>query len=294
MDIVLALLAAISFAVGTVLQQKGDLEATAVSGHSSWLVQILRKPIWLGGLGFQVAGWILQAVALNKGPLTVVQSITTLSLVIALPFGAWLTGQRITPPVALGAAAIVVGIVLFLSVGSPKGGTAHPSAQAWWTAGLIILALVVALGLLGRGRTGAAKALLFGSAAGFGYAMQSAVTKEFTTLVGQGLATIVTSWTVYVLIVSALVGFVLQQSALKTGVLAPAMASSNAITLFGSVILGVTVYGETISSAAAHRGVAILGLLLAAAGIALMAWAAGPSTGEAPSSAGLASGAPTS
>ena len=54
-------------------------------------------------------------------------------------------------------------------------------------------------------------------------------------------------WTTYALIASAVVGFVLQQSALKTDVLAPAMASSNAVTLFASVAFGVTVFGETLS-----------------------------------------------
>ena len=38
-------------------------------------------------------------------------------------------------------------------------------------------------------------------------------------------------WSIYVLVVTAVTGFVLQQSALKTGVLAPAMASGNAVSL---------------------------------------------------------------
>jgi hypothetical protein len=61
------------------------------------------------------------------------------------------------------------------------------------------------------------------------YAFQAAVTKEFVSLLGGGLVAILTSWTIYALVGSALVGFVFQQSALKTGVLAPAMASSNAV-----------------------------------------------------------------
>lgn len=115
-----------------------------------------------------------------------VQAITTLSLVIALPFGAWLTHQHIDRHVVVGAMAIVVGIVLFLSVGSPTGGTTHPSAQTWWVACLVILVLVVVTAGLGRSRQGAALALLFGSAAGFGFALRTAVTKTFVTEVGGG------------------------------------------------------------------------------------------------------------
>ena len=44
-----------------------------------------------------------------------------------------------------GAVATVVGIVLFLWVGSPQGGTSKPDATAWWSAAL---ATVVVVGLL--------------------------------------------------------------------------------------------------------------------------------------------------
>jgi len=79
-DVVLALLAATAFAFGNVLQQKGTLSTDDGEGKPSFLVQILREPVWLLGGALQVTGWVLQAVALDKGPLVVVQSITTLSL----------------------------------------------------------------------------------------------------------------------------------------------------------------------------------------------------------------------
>lgn len=129
---------------------------------------------------------------------------------------------------------------------------------------------------LGRNRHGAPKALLFGSAAGVGFALQAAVTKVFMTQLGHGVAALLTSWTVYVLIASALAGFVLQQSALRTGVLAPAMASSNAVTLFGSVVLGITVFGEKLSNGDARLTPAIVGLGFALVGIALLAGAEPP------------------
>ena len=78
------------------------------------------------------------------------------------------------------------------------------------------------------------------------------------------------------LIASALVGFVLQQSALKTGILAPAMASSNAVTLFGSVVLGATVFGEKLSSSGARLAPAVVGLGVALIGIVLLAGAKPP------------------
>ncbi len=277
----LAVLAAFAFAFGTVLQQKGTLTTTQESGDAPWLIQILRKPVWLAGMVMQASGWILQAVALDKAPLMVVQAITSLSLVIALPIGIWLTGQQVDRKVVAGAVAVVAGIVVFLSVGSPHGGTTNPNAATWWTACLVIAALVLVFVALGRSRQGATRALLFGSAAGFGYGLQTAVTKDFDLEVGHGLVALLADWSIYVLAASAVVGFILQQSALKTGVLAPAMASSNAVTLFVGVILGSVIFGEMLGNGSGHVAPAIVGLLLAVAGVVLLARAEGPTADPA-------------
>ncbi len=271
MVVLLALLAACSFAFGNVLQQKGTLETPAGADDPRFLVQILRRPVWLLGGALQAAGWVLQAAALDRGSLVVVQSLTATSLVIALPIGARVTDQRVDRRVAAGALAMVVGIVLFLSVGSPQGGTDHPDAAAWWSAGLVAAAAMTVLAGMGRHRSSASKALFFGSAAGVGFALQSSVTKQFTSGLGQGLGSILTSWTIYVLIGSAIVGFVLQQASLKTGVLAPAMASSNAVTLFAGVLFGISVFGEKLSNGNGRLGPALIGLALALAGIAMLA-----------------------
>ncbi len=277
---VLALVAAFAFAFGNVLQQKGTLEAPAEGGDTRFLAQIIRRPVWLAGAVCQGTGWVFQAVALDSGSLIVVQSLTTMSLVIALPLGKHFTGQQVDRRVWVGAVAIVAGIVLFLSVGSPSGGTSTPPASAWWSAGLSAIVLVALLGRSGKRRQGAARALLFGSAAGIAFAMQSAVTKVFVTLVGQGISAVLSSWTIYVLVVTALAGFAFQQSALRTGVLAPAMASSNAVTLFGSVAFGATVFGESLSSGGARLAPALIGLAVALVGVVLLAGAKPPQASE--------------
>jgi uncharacterized membrane protein len=275
-DYVLALCAALAFALGSVLQQKGTLETEAGERDPHFLTEILRRPVWLAGGACQASGWILQAAALDRGPIIVVQSLTSLSLVLALPLGARMTDQTITGRVWIGAAAMVTGIVLFLSVGSPQGGTSSGSAAAWWSACISSALLAGALAAAGMRRSAAERALLLGAAAGVGYALQAAVTKQFVTLVGQGVSAMLSSWTVYVLILSAVAGFVLQQSALKTGVLAPAMGASNTATLVLSTVLGATVYDERLTGNG--RGVvpAVIGLAIAATGIFLLAGAKPP------------------
>jgi drug/metabolite transporter (DMT)-like permease len=216
-------------------------------------------------------------MALDRASLVVVQSLTALSLVIALPLGVALTGQHVGRREAAGATLTLLGIVFFLSAGQPQGGTSHPAAATWWAACLVTGALVGMLFVVGLRFRGAAKALTFGAAAGLGYGLQAAVTKTFVTEIGGGVLGLLGSWSAWVLVLSALSGFALQQSALKTGVLAPAMASSNSVTLFSSVVLGIVVYGEAMSGAgASHTGSTVVGLLAAIVGIALLAGSESP------------------
>jgi drug/metabolite transporter (DMT)-like permease len=268
---ILALLAALSFALGSVLQQRGTLETKASEGDPHFLAEILRKPIWLLGGTLQICGWVLQAAALDKGSLAVVQSLCALSLVIALPLGKRLTGQYVGRRSIVGASLTLVGLVLFVAVGQPQGGSSQPSSSAWLTAGLFILALMLLLTWQGNRRRGAIAAALFATAAGLSYAFQAAVTKVFVTQLGSGVVFLLTAWTTYALILSALAGFALQQSALKTGYLAPAMAASNAATLAVSVLLGVTLFQETISKGHGRLSPAVLGLVLAVIGVVILA-----------------------
>lgn len=275
MALFLAFLAALAFAFGAVLQQKGTLETSAGEGDARFLVEILRRPVWLLGGLLQGLGWVLQAVALDRGSLVAVQAICSLSLVIALPIGVRLTAQRIGRREYLGAAAATVGIIVFLAVGQPSGGTSEPGASAWWSATLLSLVLVGAAWRIARRHRGSVAAVLFGSAAGICFGFQAAVTKVWVGSVGSGVAALLGEWTTYALIVSALLGFVLQQSALKTGILAPALASSNALTLIASVAYGTIVFGETLGQGDGHQLASVVRLGFAVVGIAILGRAQG-------------------
>ena len=63
----------------------------------------------------------------------------------------------------------------------------------------------------------------------------------------------------------------LQQSALKTGMLAPAMAGTSTVTLLASAILGRIIFGETLSHGDARLAPGLIGLAVALTGIAMLA-----------------------
>jgi drug/metabolite transporter (DMT)-like permease len=268
---VLGVLAALSYALGNVLQQRGTLHTRATEGDPRFLAEILRKPIWLLGMFMSLLGWVFQALALRDGSLAVVQSLCALSLVFALPLGVRLTAQTVGRRSIIGAFVTLIGIVLFIVVGQPQGGISQPSATAWWISGIVVLVLVMPLVITAGRRRGPSSAALYAIAAGMCLAFQAAVTKIFVDQVGQGLGAILASWSTWLLIITGIVGFGLQQSSLKTGYLAPSMAGVNASDLVVSVLLAVFVYQETISHGGGRLLPAVIGIVLAVIGVMMLA-----------------------
>ena len=273
--VTLALLAACAFALGSVLQQKGTLEAPASDEDTRFLVDILRRPVWLAGGGMQLAGWVLQAAALDRGSLVVVQAVTSLSLVIALPLGAWITDQDIT---------------------HASGWAPGPWLQESWSScpvispgrGFVGLGeSVVVCGDHRNGRhrnTGRPGSALSWSAASFATRLGRRRVLRAPGLCHQGIRPAHRQWAIVFACQLDYLRFdrvgpgriVLQQSALRTGVLAPAVASCNAATLFGSILFGTLVYDEAISDGGARLAPALIGLGMALVGITLLAGAEPP------------------
>ena len=187
MAIVLALMAATCFAIGTVLQQKGTLSTDAGGEDARFLAQILREPVWLCGAAIQGAGWVFQGAALDRGPLVVVQAFTTLSLVIALPLGVRWTGQQVGRVTSWPRAPWSWAWWYSWSAGRRQRRRRCPGAAAWWSAGILAVVLIGAIAVA-RPRPSwrhARRALRH--AAGVGFALQAAVTKQFVGELGQGV-----------------------------------------------------------------------------------------------------------
>lgn len=266
----LALVAALLFAAGTVLWQRGTLQAEAEASDPRFYVQILGRPAWLAGTALTVLGGLCQIGALNSGPIVIVQPIIVLSLVFALPFGAWLTDQRVGHREVLGASIVTGGLVAFLVSSAPEGGVEVPPAARWVTSAALVGATVAITMLAARGRSPSVVAGLLGAAAGLVFGYQAAVAKLFATQIDQGVAVLLGQWSTYVLIVLMVVGWALQQASLKPGVLAPAMATVNVGTLVVSVALGVTVFEETMKTAGDAPAWSLLTLGVTAVGVVML------------------------
>jgi len=262
----LALIAAILFALGVVLQQRGAMAAPSATSRG-FLRSVATNPVWLGGAAAQLCGWVAQAVALDRGQLFVVQPIISLQIVFALPLGVVLTGQHVHRRQWLGAIAVVAGLAVFLAVSNPSAGRDSAPRATWVLASLSVAVGASLLVVVGRRQQAVTKAALLGAAAGVVFGFQAAVTKVFVHVVPDGVGAILHSPSTYAMIASAIVGFYLCQASLQVGVLAPSVATMNIATPATSMVLGRVVFLEVPSRSTGGTIASLLALTLLACGL---------------------------
>lgn len=285
MEIVLALVAALLFAVGTVLLQKAGMSEPAGGSDSGLLLRMARKPVWLAGIVADGLGFVAQAAALSIGRLAVVQPLLVSSVVFALPLGARFTGQRIRPA-DVGAAVLVVGaLVAFLTVANPAGGRDDAPLADWLIAGAVVGGIAAPLVLVGRRLSPAPKAALIGAAAGMLFALSAALTKAVTDRLGEGIGELLIDWRIYALLVIGYVSMTLNQIALGTGALAPAMATALALDPIASVVLGTTLLQESLHESALGVAAIVVALVAALAGMVILARGQAAEAADVPSQA---------
>ncbi|WP_370132058.1 DMT family transporter [Streptacidiphilus sp. EB103A] len=249
LSVVFAVLAAVSNALGTVLQRRAALIVPQSDGFQLQLMwDLLRTPIWFFGILGVVFAAVFQGLALVTGPLAVVQPI----FVLELPFALLISGLVFRKPMVrrgwLSVACIVVGLGTALAAASPSGGELQPPAALWLLAlvccgGMMVLLAGAAL----KRPVGRARAACLGTAAAIGYALTAALMKSATdTLDHGGVGAFFTAWQTYAFAAVGVCALFLLENAMQAG---PLVASQPALTLGDALIslsLGVTLYSESV------------------------------------------------
>src|SRR4051794_21493056 len=225
MEIALALVAALLFALGTVLQQKAGLDdpadTDAPGGTSGLLLQMARRPVWLAGIAADALGFAAQAVALTIGRLAVVQPLLVSSVVFALPLGVRLTGQTVRRADVIAALVVAAALAAFLIVADPSGGRDDAPLREWMIACGACVGAAAALMVVARGGPAGRRAAVIGAAAGILFGLTAALTKSVGDQFSESVLSIFTHWHLYGLIAVGYVALTLSQLSLQTGVLAP-------------------------------------------------------------------------
>jgi drug/metabolite transporter (DMT)-like permease len=282
MVVLLALLAAVLFALAGAAEQRAAervLRAGAGSGAPAGLAArvrrgatLIRSPLWAAGWAADVAGFAAQAGAVHAGSLSVVQPLLVTTLLFSLPLAAM--GGRHGPrwPDWAGAAAACAGLALVLCGRRPDAGTASPHHARLLVMAVALAAAVAALVLVARGRTGAVRAVPLSVAAGMLFALGAAVTKLVSDSLGtRGIGGTAAYWPSYALIAVSLAGLVLQQAAFSAGSLPATMTAMTLTDPLVSYGLGVGGFGEPAPHTPGLIASSLAGLVLAGAGVALLA-----------------------
>jgi drug/metabolite transporter (DMT)-like permease len=284
LTLIVSLLAAVCFGCASVLQHNGALGARRRSPiHPGLLVELAAKPGWLLGVGAQAAGVALHLLAVNIGPLSVVQPVLTVGLVVALVVQRF-AGRPVSRPAMLAAALVVLGLAMFLTV-SPDVGSVPPVSAAAWAPGLALagLALVGTL-VAGLTRTGTVRCVCLGASAGVLMATSAALSKAWgSVLQTDGIVGLASSWQLWAALACGAGGTWLSQAAFQSGPLGGSLAAMMAIDPLVGVGLGVVVFGEPFATGSTAL-LRVFGLALTLVGVGLLATSQRPArsdTGDA-------------
>ncbi|MEX3101077.1 MULTISPECIES: hypothetical protein [unclassified Streptomyces] len=251
--VVLSLFSAVAYAAAAVAQER-----LASRSSGAGIMRMVRRGAWWGSVLLNGGGALLHVVALNYGPLTVVQPLGALTLVAAVPLGARIAGRKVSRAEWRGTSYTLAGLAAILVVASgPAPEKVLDGAQSIAVAS----ATVTVIAFLAR--PGAKPGLRHATASGIASGVASALTQTVTVALTDtgslplyqlvGIALLVAAF--------ATAGLLLSQTAYQDGLGAPLSMVTLANPVAAAVI-GLTLLGESLQGGAA-------GILLAAAGAGL-------------------------
>ncbi len=267
LSVLFALVTSLCNGTASVLQRLAAADAPPEKAlHLSLFSYLIRRKVWLAGIGMVMLAAVAQAAALATGPVALVQPI----FIIELPFTllvASKVNRRPLSAVTWGAVALVtVSLGIGLAAAAPSGGTTHASAKVWITA-LIVTgafeAVVIGVGVRARGN---ARAAALGLAAACGYALTATLLKSAVSDLDRGIGPFFTSWQLYATAAAGVGALFLLQNGLQAGRL---VAVQPPLTLGDALIsacYGVTIYNESVRTGGWLLVVQILAVLAIAVG----------------------------
>jgi hypothetical protein len=267
-----ALLAALSNATASVLQRlvTGQPDPKKLF-KLNFVGELFTHKLWLAGGVLDALGFVLQAVALWKGSLVLVEPLMTVDLVFLMLILRFrykvTTGTREW----LAVAGIVLGLSGLLIAADPRSRM-NPFDGTHWLIISIISTVVILSGVfvVRNLRSSNLRAAIAGTITGVNFAFSASLTKLAVQQLQYGLPYFLSHWQFYAMVASLLVSMVNIQSAYAAGSLAisqPALEIVNPVVsvLFGIYLFGdfirltpLAIAGEVVSAVAVAIGVILL------------------------------------
>jgi drug/metabolite transporter (DMT)-like permease len=271
-----AVAGAASFGLASAVQQRATKEVpTTGTLDPRLLLELVRRPVWVLGIGAVIVGLSLQLVALAYGPLVLVQPLLVTGVLFGAVFSAVLTHRRVDRLVVLGSLGAVAGLSAFLILARPTGGSTQLEQDGWallpLAVGLgatVVICLTVASRYDGPVQVGAlatATGVFYGLTAG----LMKVVTSQFRF---GGFPEIFTHPVFYVVCAIGPLGFLLSQNTFQHGTLiAPALAIITIVDPLVGVAIGVSWLGEQVNSSPAVLAGELIAVLVIMGSVGLLA-----------------------
>jgi drug/metabolite transporter (DMT)-like permease len=248
-SVLFALLTALFNGVASVLQRMAAQTAPAASAlHLSLFSYLIRRKVWLAGIGMVILASVCQAVALATGPVALVQPIFIIELPFTLLVASRLAKRKLPRRTWLAVGLVTVALGAGLAVAAPSGGGTEASPRVW-TMALVITGIfevvVITVGVRARGNV---RGAAFGLAAACGYALTATLLKSAVAALSRGIGPFFTTWQLYATAAAGVGALFLLQNALQAGSL---VAVQPPLTLGDALIsacYGVTVFDETVQA----------------------------------------------
>ncbi|MET7378290.1 DMT family transporter [Streptomyces sp. NPDC005526] len=265
LSVLLSLVSAFAYAGGAIVQER-----VAVSSSPGEHYAPLRRWAWWAAVALNGLGGLLHVVALAYGPLSLVQPLGALTIVVALPMAALFVGRRAGAAAWRGAIMATVGLAGLLSlVGSSRAQSLDTGQRA--AVAVVTGGAVVALMAAGRAahRHPAVRSVLLATGSGLAFGISSVFTK-----------TVAVDWTdgvsaadlpsLAVIGVLATAGMLLSQAAYRGGGLAAPLATLTVANPVVAAAVGITMFGETFRYGPTGTALALGCGVVAAGGLILL------------------------
>jgi drug/metabolite transporter (DMT)-like permease len=266
-SVLFALLTALCNGLASVFQRIAASTAPAADAlHLSLFSYLIKRKVWLAGIGLVVFAAVCQATALDKGAVALVQPIFIIELPFTLLVASKLAHRKLPKLTWWAVGLVTVSLGAGLAAAAPTGGTTQAPLKVW-IAALIATgafeAVVITIGVRARGN---ARAAALGLAAACGYALTATLLKSAVATLSQGIVPFFTTWQLYATAAAGVGALFLLQNGLQAGSL---VAVQPPLTLGDALIsssYGVTVFGENVQTAGWLLVIEILAVVAVAIG----------------------------
>jgi drug/metabolite transporter (DMT)-like permease len=216
---------------------------------------------WWGAVGLNASGALLHVVALRYGPLTLVQPLGALTLVVAVPLGSLVARRRTSGVQWRGMGLTLVGLTALL-VATAAGRAPDDTLGTGEVLGVALVAFVVIAVLVRSGLGGLAFAAASGIASGVGSTLAQKLAVGATP-----------SWSVAVVAVLTVAfasgGLLLSQKAYRSGLGGP-LALLTLVNPVTASVIDIGLLGEGFQYGTTGTLIALAGAVAAARGVVLL------------------------